>query len=102
MSRIVQIAMAGNPTTGSSLRAGMVSSVMQRRRTGMIRDDYLIVDGGKLAGVGAHSYTARGIAGIWVADCSQTSPIPIAQTLKLGGPVAVSNEFPAHTPPPDR
>jgi hypothetical protein len=62
MSRIVQIAMAGNPTTGSSLRAGMVSSVMQRARW-TIRDDYLIVDGGKLAGVGAHSYTAGDATG---------------------------------------
>jgi hypothetical protein len=32
MSRIDQIAMAGNPTTGSSLKAAMVSSVMQRAR----------------------------------------------------------------------
>ena len=32
MSRIDQIAMAGNPTTGSSLEAAMVSSVMQRAR----------------------------------------------------------------------
>ena len=62
MSRIVQIAMAGNPTTGSSLRAGMVSSVMQRARW-TIRDEYLIVDGGKLAGVGAHSYTAGDATG---------------------------------------
>ena len=54
MSRIDQIAVAGNPTTGSSLEAAMVSSVMQRARW-RIRDDYLIVDGGKLAGVGAHS-----------------------------------------------
>ena len=57
MSRIDQIAMAGNPTTGSSLKAAMVSSVMQRARW-TIRDDYLIVEGGKLAGVGARSYTA--------------------------------------------
>jgi formate dehydrogenase len=28
-----------------------------------IRDEYLIVDGGKLAGVGAHSYTAGGTSG---------------------------------------
>jgi len=62
MSRIDQIAMAGNPTTGSSLEAAMVSSVMQRARW-TIRDDYLIVDGGKLAGVGAHSYTAGDATG---------------------------------------
>ena len=62
MSRIDQIAMAGNPTTGSSLKAAMVSSVMQRARW-TIRDDYLIVDGGKLAGVGAHSDTAGDATG---------------------------------------
>jgi formate dehydrogenase len=28
-----------------------------------IRDDYLIVDGGRLAGVGAHSYTAGDATG---------------------------------------
>ena len=45
------------------LRIGMITDVHQQFDGRPIRDEYLIVDGGKLAGAGAHSYSAGDATG---------------------------------------